>query len=45
MYMPAILVGVMVDRRPRIGVALGVLFLGSGYLGLYGGTTLHLWMS
>jgi hypothetical protein len=38
MYIPAILVGIVVDSKgPRLGVALGAVLLGIGYAAIYFG--------
>lgn len=38
MYVPAILVGIMVDSRgPKLGVTLGAVLLGIGYGAIYFG--------
>lgn len=38
MYIPAILVGIVVDSKgPRLGVAIGGVLLGIGYFALYTG--------
>ena len=40
MYIPAILVGIVVDSRgPRLGVALGAVLLGIGYGAIYFGSS------
>jgi hypothetical protein len=36
MYIPAILVGIMVDSKgPKLGVAMGAVLLGVGYFAIY----------
>jgi hypothetical protein len=38
MYIPAILVGIVVDSKgPRLGVGLGAILLGIGYYAMYSG--------
>jgi hypothetical protein len=48
MYIPAILVGIVIDSKgPRLGVGLGAVLLGIGYAAIYSGRSrypgLHLW--
>jgi hypothetical protein len=40
MYIPAILVGIVVDSKgPRLGVAFGAVLLGIGYAAIYSGSS------
>jgi hypothetical protein len=41
MYIPAILVGIVVDSQgPRLGVGLGAVLLGIGYFAIYIGSSI-----
>lgn len=43
MYIPAILVGIVVDSKgPRLGVGLGAVLLGIGYSAIYSGLSRYL---